>query len=119
VTRFLRVALSSLVAFAALVFLLANAEGALDTSREAGNLLGVVIVALSAIATGVVGARQATVDGHRVDGSALAAVLAPPTVVAIVLVLLGRAPLAIDVAVVAAATLGAATGAYFYSIARA
>lgn len=118
-TRLLRVALTSLVAFAALVFLLANAEGALDTPSETSNLLGIVIATLSAITAGTLGAWQATVDGHRVDRSALAAVIAPPTVVAVVLVLLGRAPLAIDVAVAAAATLGAAVGAYFYCIARA
>jgi len=117
--RFLRAALTSLVAFAALVFLLATAESLLDNSSETRNLLGVVIAALSAIAAGTLGAWQATVDGHRVDRSALAAVIAPPTVVAVVLVLMGRAPLVIDVAVAVAATIGAATGAYFYCIARA
>lgn len=117
--RLLRIALTSLVAFAALVFLLATVEGAFDSSSETRNLLGVVIAASSAIAAGALGAWQVTVDGHRVDALGLAAAIVPPAGLAVVLALLSGAPTDINVAVAVAGTFGAAVGAFFYRMAQA
>ncbi len=117
--RFLRAALTSLVAFAALVFLLATAEGLLDNSSETRNLFAAGIATLSAVIAGALGAWQASVGGHRVDASAFVAAIAPPAALAVVLVLLGRAPTAINVVVAVAATLGAAVGAFLYRLVRA
>lgn len=109
-----RAALTSLVACAALVFLLASVEGAFDNSIDTTNLLGVVIVALSAIAAAALGAWQGTVGGYRIDGPVLAAAVAPPAVLAILLAVLSGAPTAINVAIAVAGALGAAVGAYLF-----
>lgn len=114
--RLLRAALTSLVAFAALVFLLATVEGAFDLPIETRNVIGIVIAASSAIAAGALGAWQATVGGYRVDGSALVAAIAPPAVLAGVLALLSGAPTDINVGVAVAGILGAAAGAHFYQL---
>lgn len=116
--RLLRAALTSLVAFAALVFGLASAEAALDTPIDTRNLLGVFIALSSAIAAGALGAWQATVDGHRVGRGGLLAAVGPPAALAVALALLSRAPTDINVAVVLAATLGAAAGAYLHGVLR-
>lgn len=116
--RLLRAALTSLVAFAALVFGLASVEDALETPIDTRNLLGVFIALSSAIAAGALGAWQATVDGHRVDRPALVAAIAPPAALAVALALLSRAPTDINVAVAVAGTLGAALGAYLYGALR-
>jgi hypothetical protein len=120
--RLLRVALTSLVAFTALVFVLASVEGALDIPLETRHLIGIAIAAVSAIAAGALGAWQATVGGYRADAAALVAAIAPPAVLAVVLASLSGAPTDINVAVAAAGTLGAAVGAaasaYFYQLAQ-
>lgn len=118
-TRLLRAALTSLVVFAALVFGLASVEDAFETPIDTRNLLGIFIALSSAIAAGALGAWQATVDGHRVGGWGLLAAVAPPTGLAVALALLSRAPTDINVAVVVAATLGAALGVYFHGVFRA
>jgi hypothetical protein len=114
--RLLRVALTSLVVFAALVFLLASLEGIFDIPIETRNLIGIAIAAVSAIAAGALGAWQATVGGYRADASALVAAIAPPAVLAIVLALLSGAPTDINLVVAAAGSLGASAGAYFYQL---
>ncbi len=116
--RLLRVALTSLVAFAALVFVLASIEDALDNPTDTRNLLGVFIAASSAMAAGALGAWQATVGRRRADRWGLVAAIAPPVALAVALALRSDAPTDINVAVVVAATLGAAFGAYLYGALR-
>lgn len=117
--RLPRAALTSLVAFAALVFLLATVEDAFEISTDAREVIGVFIAASSAIAAGALGAWQATTDGYSFDRSALVAAIAPPGVLAVVLALLSGAPTAINVAVAVAGPFGAAFGAFLYRTARA
>lgn len=116
--RLLRAALTSLVAFAALVFVLASVEGAFDTPIDTRNLLGVFIALASAIAAGALGGWQATVDGHSVGRWGLLAAIGPPTALAVALALLSRAPTDINVAVAVAATLGATLGVYLHGVFR-
>ncbi|HEV2820930.1 MAG TPA: hypothetical protein VGW11_10520 [Solirubrobacteraceae bacterium] len=117
--RLLRAALTSLVTFAALVFVLASIEGIFDTPLETRNLLGVFIALSSAIAAGALGAWQATVDGHRVGRWGVLAAIAPPTALAVALAMLSRAPTDINVMVAVAATLGAVLGVYLHGVIRA
>ena len=116
--RLLRVALTSLAAFAALVFLLASVEDALDNPIDTRNLLGVFIAASSAMVAGALGAWQATVDRRRAGRWGLLAAIAPPAALAVALALLSDAPTDINVAVAVAGTLGAAVGAYLYGALR-
>ena len=116
--RLLRGALTSLVAFAALVFVLASVEGAFDIPIDTRNLLGVFIALSSAIAAGALGAWQATVEGHRVDRWARVAAIAPPAALAVALALSSGAPTDINVGVGVAGTLGAVLGAYLYGALR-
>lgn len=117
--RLARGALASAIVFIALVFVLSWLETTFDNSVDTRNRIGVVIIALSAVAAAVTGAWQARSGGHRADLAGLVAVVVPPAVLSIVLALFSGAGTAINIALAVAGVLGAVGGAFFYQSVRA
>jgi uncharacterized protein YaaW (UPF0174 family) len=117
-SRPLRALLLSAVVFAGLVVLLGAVEGGLDLSAEDTNRLGVLIVAVAAVAAGAIGAWQVTQRGSALTVAEALATLAPPSVLAWGLALASGAGSVTNIAIAVAGPAGAALGLYLLRAAR-